>query len=63
MDIGKILKEERVKQGKTQKQLADDAGVTSRAVAYWESGKRKMSVENADKVFKALQVSVVIGKQ
>ena len=61
MNFGKYLKEERVRQGKSQQQLAEDAGVTKRAVAYWESGKRKMNIESADKVFRALHISVVIG--
>lgn len=63
MNFGKYLKEERLKQGKTQKQIANSAGVTKRAIAYWENNERQMSVENADKVFKALHVSVVIGKE
>lgn len=63
MNFGKYLKEERVRQGKSQQQLAEDAGVTKRAVAYWESGKRKMNIESADKVFRALHISVVIGEQ
>lgn len=63
MNFGKYLKEERLKQGKTQEQIANSAGVTKRAIAYWESNERQMSVENADKVFKALHVSVVIGKE
>lgn len=63
MDLGKILKEERIKHGFSQQKLAEEAGVTKRAIIYWESGKKKMNVESADKVFKALHVSVVIGEQ
>lgn len=62
-DYGKILKKYRKEQKMTQKQLADLAGVTDRAIYFWESGKRKMGIEYADKVFAALGVSVVIGKE
>lgn len=63
MEFGKYLKEERIKQGKSQQKLAEESGVTKRAIAYWESGSRKMSIDSAEKVFKALNVTVVIGKQ
>ncbi|MDE6619706.1 MAG: helix-turn-helix domain-containing protein [Lachnospiraceae bacterium] len=61
MDLGKILKEERIKQGISQQRLAQEAGVTKRAIIYWENGKKKMNVESADKVFKALHTTVTIG--
>ncbi len=41
---------------------ADMAGVTKRAIAYWENGDKHMNVESADKVFKALNVTIKIGK-
>ena len=50
MNFGKYLKEERVRQGKSQQQLAEDAGVTKRAVAYWESGKRKPGISAMKKI-------------
>ena len=61
MKYGKILKEERERQGISRKELAEKAGVTDRAVTYWESGKRHMNLESADRVFKALNMSVTIG--
>lgn len=60
-NLGMILKEERVKKGLSQEKLAEMAGVTKRAIIYWENGKRKMSVESADKVFKVLNVTINIG--
>lgn len=63
MDYGKLLKEERNNKKMSQYQLAQEAGVTKRSIAYWESGTKKMSLESADKVFKALHVSVVIGER
>ena len=44
-------------------QLAEKVGCTARAIEYWESGERKISLENADKVFKALDITVCIGKR
>lgn len=41
MDLGKILKEECMKQGISQQKLAQEAGVTKRSVIYWENGKKK----------------------
>lgn len=63
MDYGKFLKEQRKKQKISQQELADAAGVTQKTISFWEHGQRKMRIENADKVFAALGVSVVIGKK
>lgn len=63
MNLGKMMKEERIRQGLSQQALADAAGVTKRAIIYWESGTKKMTVESANKVFKALHISVTIGEQ
>lgn len=54
MELGKILKETRIKKGMTQAALAEKAGVTIRSITYWENGKKKMTVDSADKVFCAL---------
>lgn len=62
MEFGKILKEERIKRGLSQKKLAEAAGVTARAIIYWENGQRQMNIENADKLFKALHASIKIGE-
>ncbi len=63
MKYGKMLMEERERQGMTRKELAEKAGVTERAVDYWESGKRHMTLLSAEKIFKALGLSVTIGLQ
>ncbi len=62
MDFGKIIKEARIRQGMSQLQLAEKIGYTQRSILYWEKGKRRMTLESADKVFKALHLSVVIGE-
>lgn len=61
MNLEKMLKERRIECGLSQQRLADLAGVTKRAVTYWENGKRKMSVESADKIFKVLKMRIIIG--
>lgn len=38
MDFGAILKEERINKGLSIRELAEKAGVTERAVYYWERG-------------------------
>ena len=63
MNLGKILQEERKKQGLSQQNLADMAGVTKRAIVYWENGTKSMNVESADKIFKALRISIKIGER
>lgn len=61
MELGKILKEKRISNGLTQAELASKAGVTIRAITYWENGKKHMTVESADKVFRVLGAKLVIG--
>lgn len=60
--FGEILQNERKRKGISQKKLSEMTGITVRTISYWETGKRKMTLENADKVFKALQVSISVGK-
>ena len=62
MEFGKILKEERIKRGLSQKKLAEAAGVTARAIIYWENGQRQMNIESADRLFKAMHTSIIIGE-
>lgn len=63
MDFGAILKKERINKELSIQELAEKAGVTVRAIYYWECGEKHMSIESADKVFNALGVSVTIGKK
>lgn len=60
--FGKILQNERKKKGISQAKLAEMTGLTIRAISYWENGKRKMTLENADKVFKALNTKIIVGQ-
>lgn len=63
MDYGKIIKEARIKQDMSQLQLAEKIGYTPRSILYWEKGERRITLEAADKVFKALHISVQIGEE
>lgn len=61
MKVGAYLKEKREQQGLSHEKLAKAAGVSKRSLIYWEQGEREPSVENADKVLRALGTSLKIG--
>lgn len=60
--FGKRFREEREKQGLTRKQMAEKMGVTMQAIYFWEKEQKKISLENADKYAKALNITISIGK-
>ena len=60
-NFAKIIKKTREEKNITQSQLAERARTTTRAVQYWEQGKKNISVENADKLLKALGIEITIG--
>ncbi len=59
----KIVQNERIKKGLSANALGKKAGISGRAITYWESGQREPSLESAHKVLKALGVTMVIGKE
>lgn len=61
MTYGELIKKRRKKQNMSTYKLAKLTGVSETAVLRWESGERNLTLNNADKVFKVLGVSVVIG--
>lgn len=61
MKIGELIEKERIKSNISKAKLAEKIGCTSRAIDYWENGERSISLENADKIFKALGTAIVIG--
>lgn len=63
LEIGKFLREERIKKGISVKELAEAAGVTDRAITYWEKGQKKPTLIYADKILKALGVQLVLGAE
>lgn len=60
--IAKLIKQERMKQELSYEEIAKRVGVTSRSIRLWEKQERSISLENADKIMKALNVSIVVGK-
>lgn len=60
--IAELIKQERMKQELSYEEIAKRVGVTSRSIRLWEKQERSISLENADKIMKALNVSIVVGK-
>lgn len=60
--FGKILQNARKQRGITQEKLSEMTGFTTRAISYWETGQREISLKNADIVAKALKIKVTIGE-
>jgi transcriptional regulator with XRE-family HTH domain len=58
-----ILLKSRKQKGFSQSELAKKSGFTKRAIQYWEKGEKSISLENADKLLKALGVQITIGTQ
>ncbi len=61
IEIQKKIKEERIKQGISIRKLAQMAKCSDRSIVYWESGKREISVNMADKLLKTLGIQIQIG--
>ena len=59
--IAEIIRKQRISQGITQRELAERSGFTLRSIQYWEKGTKSISLENADKLFKALGIEITIG--
>ena len=62
MKFKDLIKEEREKQGLSKYKLAKKAGVTDVAINYYEQGTRVPSIDNANKLLKALEITLKIGK-
>lgn len=63
MCFGDLLKDEREKQNLSKYRLAKLADVSEMAITHWERGERTMNIDAADRIFKALGISVTIGKE
>lgn len=59
-EFGKILQNERRKQGLSQAQLAEMTGFTVRAISYWENGGRELSISTAKKLFDSMGIELII---
>lgn len=60
-EFSKFLRESRKQKGFSQSELARKSGFTRRAIQYWEKGEKSISLENADKLLKALGIQLIIG--
>nr|DAY89268.1 MAG TPA: Helix-turn-helix XRE-family like protein [Caudoviricetes sp.] len=61
-DVGLLIAKERVKNNLSRVKLAEKVGCSARSIEYWESGKRKISLENAEKILKVLNIKIIIGE-
>lgn len=61
IEIGKIIEKERKNRNISKTNLAKMTGFTTRAIDYWENGQRGISLEYADKILKALGITLTIG--
>lgn len=61
-EFGEIIRAERIKRGITQAELAKISGFTREAINYWEHQNRAITLENADRLLKALNLEIKIGK-
>ena len=61
-EFGELIRAERVKKGITQTELAKMSGFTREAINYWEHQNRAITLENADRLLKALNLEIKIGK-
>ena len=60
MTFGEYLKKERLRQGKTRKEIAEAVGVTKRTVQYWENDQRNLTLNNAARLAVALGINISI---
>ena len=56
--IGKSIKDNRIAQGYTQKQLAQKIGVTHAAISYWENGVNIPNVKDCWLIADALDITI-----
>lgn len=61
MNFRSILEEACNNSDMSKKKIANLAGITTRALAYYLSGDRKPSLEIADRLLKVLGITLVIG--
>lgn len=64
MEIGEVIKELRMKQGMTQKELGDRCGASVNTVSLWETGKTYPPKGTLGKICRALgeNVSYLLAK-
>jgi transcriptional regulator with XRE-family HTH domain len=58
MNIGELIKQERKRCGLSQEQLAQEAGITGRAVSNYENGKRDPQIVILGKILGAMGMQI-----
>ncbi|WP_097025401.1 helix-turn-helix domain-containing protein [Clostridium peptidivorans] len=61
MNIGLMIAKERTKRNMSKRKLAKLIGCTERAVEYWESGERNISLKYLDNILKVFNMTMKIG--
>ncbi len=56
--FGTIMREERIKKGMTQQELAEIVEVTSESISYYEAGKKRPSFEKMKIICNTLGISM-----
>ena len=54
--FGEVLKQLREKAGLSQRELAERAGTSQKAISFWEKGEREPTLSNLQKLCTALGV-------
>ncbi len=62
-ELGAVLREARVAQGKTQRELADDINVTQSAISKVEKGYSGASIGLIFQMLRALDLPLTLGKE
>lgn len=62
MNVHNHIKEQRTARKMTLDDLAAAAGISRRALVYYEKGDRVIPLDVADRLLKELDISCVIGK-
>lgn len=57
-EIGIVIREYRLKKNMTQEQLAFRAGLHRAYIGHVERGEKNITIENLEKIAKALKVSI-----
>lgn len=60
MDINKIIKEKRIKNGLSVKELAELSGFSFKTIYLWESGERNITFKSLVKLLDALDLKILI---
>ena len=63
-EIAEIILQAQEESGLTQKEFADQAGVSTKSLAYWKTGQRiPRDIELIDGILQKIGKTVILGKQ